>query len=80
MVNLSHTLGMKVVAEGVEDFDQALALLRLGCTMAQGFFFARPMPPDDLISVLHRGLTVTDPRLALAGAAGMAAALNRQRP
>jgi EAL domain-containing protein (putative c-di-GMP-specific phosphodiesterase class I) len=36
VINLSHTLGMKVVAEGVEEYDQAVALLRLGCTMAQG--------------------------------------------
>ena len=78
MVNLSHILGMKAVAEGVEHNDQALALLRLGCTMAQGFLFARPMPADEVTGALHDGLIVVDPRLALAGATGVTAAVTRQ--
>jgi diguanylate cyclase (GGDEF)-like protein len=52
VVNMSHMLGMQVVAEGVEESDQALALLRLGCTMAQGYVFARPMPHDAMTRAL----------------------------
>jgi EAL domain-containing protein (putative c-di-GMP-specific phosphodiesterase class I) len=44
---------MKAVAEGVEQAEQAQALGRLGCTMAQGFLFARPMPPDDMTVALQ---------------------------
>jgi EAL domain-containing protein (putative c-di-GMP-specific phosphodiesterase class I) len=55
IVNLSHALGMEVVAEGVEEREQVLALLRLGCTMAQGYAFGRPMDPADMTGVL-RGL------------------------
>lgn len=51
-VNLAHSLGLKAVAEGVEDSD-ALELLRLiGCDMAQGFLIARPMPLAELIAFL----------------------------
>jgi diguanylate cyclase (GGDEF)-like protein/PAS domain S-box-containing protein len=53
VVDLSHTLGMMTVAEGVEDPDQARALSRLGCSVAQGFLFARPMPADDMTGALE---------------------------
>ncbi len=53
VVNMSHMLGMLVVAEGVEENGQALALLRLGCTMAQGFVFDRPMPPEAMTAKLQ---------------------------
>ena len=39
VVDLGNTLGMQAVAEGVEQAEQARALVRLGCTMAQGFLF-----------------------------------------
>jgi diguanylate cyclase (GGDEF)-like protein/PAS domain S-box-containing protein len=54
VVDLSHTLGMTTVAEGVEEPDQAIALSRLGCAVAQGFLFARPMPADDMTDALQR--------------------------
>jgi EAL domain-containing protein (putative c-di-GMP-specific phosphodiesterase class I) len=53
VIDLGHTLGMLVVAEGVEEEVQARALCRLGCTMAQGFLFSRPMPPDDMTVALQ---------------------------
>jgi EAL domain-containing protein (putative c-di-GMP-specific phosphodiesterase class I) len=70
VINLSHTLGKQVVAEGVEDAEQVLALLRLGCTMVQGYMFARPMPPDEMTSALCM-TPVVDLRLALAGVAAL---------
>jgi EAL domain-containing protein (putative c-di-GMP-specific phosphodiesterase class I) len=80
VVNLSHTLGMQVVAEGVEDSTQALALLRLGCTMAQGYVFARPMPPEDMTHSLQHLLPVAlDLPLALAGATVAAPAASRRQ-
>ena len=53
VVALSHSLGMRAVAEGVEDHEQALALERLGCTMAQGYLFARPMAPNAMTQALQ---------------------------
>src|SRR4051812_7295602 len=47
-IELGHSLGLKVVAEGVED-EQSLELLReLGCDHAQGYYMSRPLPPADL--------------------------------
>ncbi|MBY0494584.1 MAG: EAL domain-containing protein [Cyanobacteria bacterium] len=41
IVGLAHTLGMDVVAEGVETAEQATALRNLGCEYAQGYFFSK---------------------------------------
>ncbi|MBI1889140.1 MAG: EAL domain-containing protein [Burkholderiales bacterium] len=48
IIQLGHNLGLSVIAEGVEDDRQAEILLSLGCPLAQGFLFARPMMADDL--------------------------------
>ncbi|MBC3760085.1 putative bifunctional diguanylate cyclase/phosphodiesterase [Quadrisphaera oryzae] len=44
IIDLAHRLGMKVVAEGVEDPAETRALRALGCDVAQGYLFARPAP------------------------------------
>jgi diguanylate cyclase (GGDEF)-like protein len=47
-VGLGHNLGLSIVAEGVED-ESSLAFLReVGCDIAQGFFIAKPMPPESI--------------------------------
>ena len=43
IVRLADTLGLRVVAEGIEDEDQVLELQALGCQYGQGYFFARPL-------------------------------------
>ncbi|MEN2785219.1 putative bifunctional diguanylate cyclase/phosphodiesterase [Sphingomonas qilianensis] len=48
MIGLSHGLGYRVVAEGVETPAAAAILRELGCEEAQGYFFARPMEAMDL--------------------------------
>jgi diguanylate cyclase (GGDEF)-like protein/PAS domain S-box-containing protein len=48
LLSLADGLGMTVVAEGVEREDQAAELRSLGCTLAQGFWFGRPTPPERL--------------------------------
>jgi diguanylate cyclase len=54
VVELAHTLGLKAVAEGVEDREQAEALELLGCELAQGFLFAKPMPATAMVETLTR--------------------------
>jgi len=46
---LAHSLGLKVVAEGVETPEVWTALLRLGCDLAQGYFISRPMPQAEVL-------------------------------
>ncbi|WP_298212925.1 EAL domain-containing protein [Acidovorax sp.] len=50
VVRLAHALGLRVVAEGVETSGQRDILLGMRCDELQGFFYARPMPPDTLLA------------------------------
>ncbi|HEV2701813.1 MAG TPA: EAL domain-containing protein [Steroidobacteraceae bacterium] len=63
-IELGHRLGMKVVAEGVED-SAGYALLRdLGCDTAQGYYMSPPLPPADFTAWMKGrlpGNRVTDP-------------------
>jgi diguanylate cyclase (GGDEF)-like protein len=52
-IELGHNLGLAVVAEGVETDFELAELVRFGCDMAQGFFFARPMPADQLTAWIN---------------------------
>lgn len=49
-VQLAHNLGLSLVAEGVETEDVLLALAEQGCDSAQGYFIARPLDADKVIS------------------------------
>ena len=48
-IELGHALGMRVVAEGVEDGPTLSVLTQAGCDVAQGFFISRPMAAADLV-------------------------------
>ncbi len=52
VVRLGHSFGLQTVAEGVETADQLRLLRGLGCDMGQGHFWARPLPPETLLSQL----------------------------
>jgi len=52
-VLLSHKLGMTCVAEGVESQQHLALLAAMGCDMAQGYYFARPMPAKELPAWLN---------------------------
>ncbi|MEV4702863.1 bifunctional diguanylate cyclase/phosphodiesterase [Actinoplanes sp. NPDC049316] len=56
-VELGHNLGLTVVAEGVEDAASADALREVGCDLAQGYHFARPMDADALTRLLRTEVT-----------------------
>jgi len=52
IVALARSLGMHVIAEGVETPSQLAQLLRLGCDEGQGFHFGHALPPDACVAVL----------------------------
>ena len=55
IVSLAHSLGLTVMAEGVETVHQLEALKSLGCEVAQGYFFARPQGAESIDTLLGRG-------------------------
>ncbi len=55
IIVMAHTLGLKVVAEGVETRAQADLLAKAGCDSMQGFLFHRPISPEQLEAILRHG-------------------------
>ena len=49
VVDIAHTLGLRVVAEGVEDAECAQLLETWGCPTAQGWHYGRPVPAQDVV-------------------------------
>ena len=49
IIDLAHGLGLTVTAEGVETDEQLRLLRELGCDVAQGYFVAQPLEPDELM-------------------------------
>lgn len=54
-IKLAKAMEIKLVVEGVEEFGQVLQLKDMGCTVAQGFFFARPMPAEQFVRYCQTG-------------------------
>ena len=60
VINLAHTLQLKVVAEGVETEEQYTFLRHYACDMMQGYLFSKPLPVSDVIPFLQQ--SVVKPR------------------
>jgi diguanylate cyclase (GGDEF)-like protein len=62
VIKLAHTLGLDIVAEGIDRPEQALELAKLGCHYGQGFLFSRPLPWSEMedrldsMTLLDQGL------------------------
>lgn len=52
-IKMSRNLNLNVVAEGIENLHVVHLLQNMGCDIGQGFFFARPMAPEDLFKFLN---------------------------
>lgn len=72
-IDLAHSLGLKVTAEGVEDNDCYALLGAMGCDVVQGYLIAKPMPLQDLMAFLadealnaRYGAAATPPAVASA--------------
>ena len=47
VINLAESLGMEIIAEGVETEQQLHILAKMGCNHFQGYLFSRPIPVDE---------------------------------
>jgi diguanylate cyclase (GGDEF)-like protein len=54
ILSLAFAMGKHPIAEGVERREQAAALLRMGCGVAQGRLFSPPVPPEQVVPMLDR--------------------------
>lgn len=52
-IELAHVLGLRVVAEGIEEDEVAMRLAQFGCDAAQGYYWSRPLPADELAEWLR---------------------------
>jgi EAL domain-containing protein (putative c-di-GMP-specific phosphodiesterase class I) len=57
-ISLAHSLNLKATAEGVSAAWQARYLRERGCDAVQGYFFGRPLPPNQFAAALRRRITV----------------------
>ena len=52
IIDMGHTLGMKLIAEGVESKEQADFLRDNGCDYIQGYYYYRPLPEEEFRKLL----------------------------
>jgi diguanylate cyclase (GGDEF)-like protein/PAS domain S-box-containing protein len=57
MIELTHALGLRVIAEGVETSEQLAQLRNMTCDFAQGNYFSEPLPSEELEVILAEDLT-----------------------
>jgi diguanylate cyclase (GGDEF)-like protein/PAS domain S-box-containing protein len=55
IIELCHTLGLEVLAEGIETAEQAALLRDMGCDLGQGYYFGRPLPSEEFAQRLPEG-------------------------
>jgi diguanylate cyclase (GGDEF)-like protein/PAS domain S-box-containing protein len=54
VITLAHSLGLRVIAEGVDHEDQVAILAELGCDQLQGYLISKPIPPEQVEALLAR--------------------------
>jgi EAL domain-containing protein (putative c-di-GMP-specific phosphodiesterase class I) len=54
IIDLGHNLGLKVVAEGVENQETRRMLVTLNCDAAQGYYISKPLPAAELTDWLRK--------------------------
>ena len=59
IIAMAHRLDLRVIGEGVEHFDQVRFLGNQGCTLAQGYYFSKPISAEDFESWRPRSEAAT---------------------
>jgi len=59
IITMAHSLGMYVVAEGVETGEQLAFLCQRKCDSMQGYYFSKPLPADAFVSLIKEGRRLT---------------------
>ena len=81
---MSESLTITTVAEGIEDGEQADRMRALGCTYGQGYFFARPVRPEEVPAIIGRqaagDVAAPSPRAVPAGRADERRGVRLPRP
>jgi EAL domain-containing protein (putative c-di-GMP-specific phosphodiesterase class I) len=62
IIDLSHALGMTVIAEGIEAKSQMEILSKMNCEFGQGYYFAKPVPLKSILDILKKGATLPQPQ------------------
>jgi diguanylate cyclase (GGDEF)-like protein len=78
IIALARSLGLRVIAEGVENLRQMEVLHRLGCGVMQGFLFSKPQMPEDIETWLQQ--TVLPKKAPWIGRAGESEQADAMRP
>ncbi len=63
VVAMARGLGMKIIAEGIEDVEQVNFLRKIGCDIVQGFIFSRPMPIENFSGYVENYIPFYPPEL-----------------
>jgi len=58
VISMARSLKLRVVAEGVETLEQLTFLQSHECDEAQGYYFSRPVPPEQFANLLRTGISV----------------------
>lgn len=80
VISLGQSLGLRTIAEGVEETSQAELLIWQGCNLAQGWLYERPVPADRLHEVLAKQQPVINPASSTSHGASDAVATMIARP
>ncbi len=56
IITMAHSLGMQVIAEGVETEQQSIFMRSHGCDAMQGFYFSKPLPSEEIDAFLQKGV------------------------
>jgi EAL domain-containing protein (putative c-di-GMP-specific phosphodiesterase class I) len=63
IIAMAHSLGLNVVAEGAEMYEQVEFLHRVNCDEVQGYFYSKPLPPDEMAAFMRAGKKLSLPNV-----------------